>query len=293
VTGVVDPTLWPAVAGFRLPGASRVIRQFVPEAVKPVFWVITALGSTETLIFGLALLYWNSDRRKALTVVGTGLVALTVTLALKDGLALPRPPAAVHNYPIEPSGYGFPSGHAIASTAIYGGLLFSYEKHRDNRVAAGIVTLIALIGFSRVILGVHYLGDVLVGFAVGGLVVAFQVGVVDFRPERAFALAAVLAPVGLLISGFDVDGWLAVGGSLAGGTATLWAFDDTEPGERRERLVISVVGVAFVAAVVVLQQVFEDVGPALLVFNFLLVFGVVALPGVYKALDRPLSSSVS
>ena len=69
-------------------------------------------------------------------------------------------------------GFSFPSGHAMAATLLYGFLAtFVVRKVQAWRwrvlavLAAGL--LIALIGFSRLYLGVHYLSDVLAGMAAG------------------------------------------------------------------------------------------------------------------------------
>jgi membrane-associated phospholipid phosphatase len=68
--------------------------------------------------------------------------------------------------------YSFPSGHAMVSTAAYGA--FAYlawgplgTTGRRLIVVAGTVTIVALISFSRLYLGVHYLSDVLAGIAGG------------------------------------------------------------------------------------------------------------------------------
>ncbi|MES2263341.1 MAG: phosphatase PAP2 family protein [Pseudomonadota bacterium] len=62
--------------------------------------------------------------------------------------------------------YSFPSGHTAAATLFYG-LLAAYcvmtLRSRRLRVAlvTGAVSMVALVGFSRVYLGVHYPSDVL------------------------------------------------------------------------------------------------------------------------------------
>jgi len=68
--------------------------------------------------------------------------------------------------------YSFPSGHAMASTAAYGALTYlawSRLPTRRRRLTLLTVTVafLALIGFSRIYLGVHYLSDVLAGIAGG------------------------------------------------------------------------------------------------------------------------------
>ena len=65
----------------------------------------------------------------------------------------------------------FPSYHAAAAIALYGFFLYiiwNHDKHRlKNPLVVFLAVLIVLIGLSRLYLGVHYLSDVLVGYAVG------------------------------------------------------------------------------------------------------------------------------
>jgi membrane-associated phospholipid phosphatase len=68
--------------------------------------------------------------------------------------------------------WGFPSGHALAALIAYGlvGVLLWFRITRPRRriaVALGLTALILLIGFSRLYIRDHYLGDVLAGYAVG------------------------------------------------------------------------------------------------------------------------------
>ena len=67
--------------------------------------------------------------------------------------------------------YSFPSGHAAASLAIYGTLAFVAGRRLRRRgrvlLAVATVTLVLLIGFSRLYLGAHYLSDVLAGLFLG------------------------------------------------------------------------------------------------------------------------------
>jgi undecaprenyl-diphosphatase len=67
--------------------------------------------------------------------------------------------------------YSFPSGHAMGSVVMYGMLtylLFILLKGRLKRsIVVVAVTLILVIGLSRLYLGVHYFSDVLAGFMVG------------------------------------------------------------------------------------------------------------------------------
>ena len=65
-------------------------------------------------------------------------------------------------------GYAFPSGHAMVTATLW--VLMALQ--RRSRVLWIVATfLTALVGLSRVILGVHYLSDVLVGFLLGLILV--------------------------------------------------------------------------------------------------------------------------
>lgn len=62
--------------------------------------------------------------------------------------------------------FSFPSGHTAASTAFYGVLAAYFVYKVDSAraraaVIAGAIAMVALVAFSRVYLGAHYLSDVL------------------------------------------------------------------------------------------------------------------------------------
>jgi membrane-associated phospholipid phosphatase len=105
------------------------------------------------------------------TIAGAGL--LDILLKLSFGRMRPTP---FFEYPL-PATASFPSGHALFAASFFGGLavLVSHRvRHKLLRAAIWIGTLaiIALIGLSRIYLGVHYPSDVLAGYAVATIWVA-------------------------------------------------------------------------------------------------------------------------
>jgi undecaprenyl-diphosphatase len=73
---------------------------------------------------------------------------------------------------VEAGGFSFPSGHSLASAAIYAtaAVLVAVQARRtiDRALCAGVAAaVLAGIGASRVYLGVHYASDVLGGYAAG------------------------------------------------------------------------------------------------------------------------------
>jgi undecaprenyl-diphosphatase len=66
--------------------------------------------------------------------------------------------------------YSFPSGHAMATATLASVLILLYWRTRWRwRVVAASLALVALVGLSRVYLGVHYPSDVIGGWAFGVL----------------------------------------------------------------------------------------------------------------------------
>ena len=96
--------------------------------------------------------------------------AEVITFGMKQGFRRDRPffedPLATA------SSFSFPSGHALVSLAVYGSIALVVARHTRSRrlaaaVLAGAAIWILAIGFSRLYLGVHFLSDVLAGYAAG------------------------------------------------------------------------------------------------------------------------------
>jgi len=141
-----------------------------------VFSTITFLGNALIISIGTGLLgFWLAKRKNwnnlILLFSAVGGSAL-LNLVLKNIFQRSRPifPQA---FSIE-TGFGFPSGHTMISLAFYGIVAYialTYIKNRNWKVLTivGALVISVLIGFSRLYLGVHYLTDVLAGWAAGGL----------------------------------------------------------------------------------------------------------------------------
>ena len=94
--------------------------------------------------------------------------AVALNVLLKQLVQRPRPDGFRL---IAETGYSFPSGHSMVAMAFYGLLawmVWHYERDRFVRwlCVIGFGLVIALIGISRIYLGVHYASDVIAGFCV-------------------------------------------------------------------------------------------------------------------------------
>mgnify|MGYP000386108616 FL=1 len=280
---------------FRLVAASEAIRGAVPDELVPLFALLTVLGSAKFLMVALSVAYWNDQtrRRELLTVVGVAFVAVSVTLALKYWFGLPRPPASVRRIAVDPSPVGFPSGHAIAATTVYGGTLVALDRYRDPALLAGAGALVALVGLSRVVIGVHYLGDVLAGVAVGLVMVGIVAVALDRGPTVVFGLAVVCAVPAVVLTTAPGDAALAAGGSVGGLAGSLWRTRAERFRSGIERAAVTACGVAFVGAAIAVVETVEPRLVATAVANAGLVVGIVALPSLVGRFDGVGSSTAA
>jgi membrane-associated phospholipid phosphatase len=261
---------------FRLDGLSRLIWESVPGWLAEPMGVVTAFGGGTLLLFALSLLYWLDERQSTATVVSYAFVALSAVIFLKTALGMPRPPETVRLIPLENDPYGFPSGHAVAAVVVYGGLATVRDRLDDPRVLAGVGVTVALIALSRVVLGMHYVGDVIAGTLLGVVVLATCRQFVGERPVRAFLAAGLVALGAVLVTGGSTESILALGGSLGGAVGSPWLDAAGDLGSRLEGVLLVVVGVPYA---LVMEQAGEAVQPALAAVVYaLLVAGILVLP---------------
>jgi undecaprenyl-diphosphatase len=156
-------------------GAAASLNRLVAgdHALVTVVEAVTLLGSTAVLsvvvgaaAVGLAL---RQRWRLAFYLVVTGAGALVLDSVIKSLVGRLRPVVA---HPIAyGAGNSFPSGHSLDSIVCYGAVLLVFLPAARDRwrpaFIAVVATLVGLIGISRVLLGVHYLSDVLGGWALG------------------------------------------------------------------------------------------------------------------------------
>jgi undecaprenyl-diphosphatase len=134
---------------------------------------ITWLGSDGVLwtVIGAAaiVLALRKRWRLAAYLLVTGAGALVLDPVLKSLVGRLRPVVA---HPVaHGTGNSFPSGHSLGSIVCYGAVLLVFLPAARGRwrstFCIATVVLVALIGISRILLGVHYLSDVVGAWAVG------------------------------------------------------------------------------------------------------------------------------
>ena len=113
----------------------------------------------------------SARRREAAFLLIAIVAELLLNVALKAAFARSRPPAA--QALVHAGSYAFPSGHAMASATFALALVVIAWPTRWRLPAALLAAAFALLmGASRIYLGVHWLTDVLAGWAMAVAVVA-------------------------------------------------------------------------------------------------------------------------
>ena len=162
---------------------------------------LTVCGEELVLILLLGFIYWCYDKEFGKFIGVNIVVGLTWNPMLKN-VALRRRPYFDHPgirciraaepeadiYDISEQGFSFPSGHSTNGVIAYGSIPV-YKKNKWLTVLGIVMPL--LIGLSRVMLGVHYPTDVLVGWLMGGIVVLL-VSYLQRKVKRKWILHLIL-----------------------------------------------------------------------------------------------------
>lgn len=146
-----------------------VERPGLVPAVKAVSLLGKPLWLGLAVAVGSAFVYWRGRRRLALYLVATAIGGGLVDTLVKVAVNRPRPEVTS---PLATAfGKSFPSGHAMSSTVTYGALLLVFLPALPRRwrvvAAGGTVLLVLAIGLSRLLLGVHFVSDVVAGWTLG------------------------------------------------------------------------------------------------------------------------------
>ena len=136
--------------------------------------VLAAVTAVAGVLLGIICRCWGPVLVAGMTVAGS----VGLTIVLKEVLGRSRPP--LDEALAAADGYAFPSAHAATAAAALGVLAYLCAGRLRSwgaqvAVWAGATTLTALVGISRVYLGVHWMTDVIGGWTFGVLWLAVVV----------------------------------------------------------------------------------------------------------------------
>ena len=161
---------------------------------------ITEFGSSEWIgiVLGIAALFFIFKRWWPSLLIMVVAVPGGMLLNEYVKILVHRHRPFVDGWFVDWSGYSFASGHTIGATLLYGQLalfLIPVIKSRRGRILifSAASFAVALVGFSRIALGAHYLTDVVGGIFFGMMWLTLCLLVA--RPLRRIALPPVMAGV--------------------------------------------------------------------------------------------------
>jgi len=242
----------------------QALRGLLPWAT-PLFTAISALGNDYFYVALIATGYWTMDKQSSARSALLLLASSVTNYWLKITLRNPRPHPTYWLLGTTATNYSLPSGHAQSSATIYGWLGI---KNQDARKRALLVLLILLIGLSRIYIGVHWPGDILLGWAVGAAILTLAWKMEEpaastlskYNPDTlylglaAFGFAALIlteffSPVNIpgLEDNFGANGGLIIG--LGAGLALerkYVNFTTPEPGDKRRVILRVILGLSLV-----------------------------------------------
>ena len=164
--------------------ADHSIAAWFHERLTPVFVSVlrafTEFGSGEwigIILFALVLFFaWKRWWPSLVTLIITVPGGMLLNEWLK--LVIHRHRPFVDGPFVDWSGYSFASGHTIGATLLYGQLLLFIlpalkARHWRLLCIFSAISLVLLVGFSRIALGAHFLTDVLAAIVFGAAWLTF------------------------------------------------------------------------------------------------------------------------
>ncbi|MEU8495079.1 phosphatase PAP2 family protein [Pseudonocardia alni] len=199
--GVVDAVADPA---FPAELDRPVLVWFVDQRSPAWTWLMERVsdiggtaGMTVLAVGAAVVLWWRSRRVESIAVVIAAAGSAVLVLAGKTLYGRSRPPAPFQLVPEHNA--SLPSGHALGSVVVLGMLAAVIWRTSSSvlvRVAAvtTATATTALIGMSRLYLGVHWFTDVLTGWLLGATWLAVCLTVLAVRIRLGHGGAGLRAP---------------------------------------------------------------------------------------------------
>lgn len=161
--------------------------------------VLTELGDDILFIAVAVLLYWCINKRYAFQFLSVYFAGQACVELIKATVARPRPfnYDGVVSIGDKTHGYSFPSGHSHSISNISTQLSIKTKKWYIILVGA---ILTAIVMFTRIYLGQHFLTDTLVGCAIGVGVAFLVTYLFKFVGDKEEIIGYILFPIAIILA---------------------------------------------------------------------------------------------
>lgn len=166
---ILEDVLEQDVMRFDQHAYNLLVLQLRNDTLTPVMEGFSNLATPVALLVMLLMIAaFAPGRRPGRCAVINLVCVLALNQVLKAIVQRPRPEGFRL---VSEVGYSFPSGHSMVSMAFFGlcaWMVWHYERDRLAKwvYCIAFALVVAMVGISRVYLGVHYASDVLAGFCV-------------------------------------------------------------------------------------------------------------------------------
>jgi undecaprenyl-diphosphatase len=182
IVAVIGTALFVALASHVRSGSTQALDESVirwlsahrTSGLDAAMVEVTALGTgiVVMMIVAVAALFLalTQHRYSAILLLASTFGGLVLNEVLKHGFNRPRPTIIVPA--VHAVSSSFPSGHAMSAAIVYSTVAYLAARLHKRKWARWLVmtaalSVIAMISFSRLYLGVHYPSDVLAGLVIG------------------------------------------------------------------------------------------------------------------------------
>lgn len=183
-----------------------VLQKAAGGELKYIWNFFSFLANPAIFLFIFVVYYWNISKDKGIRIAYNFAFVLLAVNTIKSIFNIPRPYVVsdrIDMLELDGSGTGssFPSGHSALSACLYTSLFLTSFKNLSGLLA--LIILPTLVALSRVVLGMHYLLDVIVGLGIGyafTFIFFSLLSKMDNGLKKNLALSVVLSSVAFVIS---------------------------------------------------------------------------------------------
>jgi membrane-associated phospholipid phosphatase len=145
--------------------------------------VLNLLGDDIIYVGLLGIAYWCVSKKQGAIAVNLLMFSSFFNVLFKYAFHMERPPTSLRHKAdyINDTSYGFPSGATQSATTFWGWASVKLRRWYVWIIGAIMIVITAL---ARMGLGMHWLGDVLGGIAIGIVIVAMAYFLVPFFDKR-------------------------------------------------------------------------------------------------------------
>ncbi len=185
-------------------GVIKLIQSFHNPILDQFFQIITMLGEDYFFIAAGVLIYWCIDKGFGYRLVFAYLSNGLLNTAIKQIIKVPRPFERDNTLRVlrreTAGGYSFPSGHTQCASSFWTSMMFKIKNRWMYYLG---ISLVILVGISRMYLGVHTPEDVFAGAAIGAvwvMIVNRMFNYADRTGKKSILLIVIIpAVIGMFI----------------------------------------------------------------------------------------------